>query len=167
MVGELAKHLTEEEVAGIGRAVRPELAALLREILSTGGSSAAPAPGPTLTTGATTATTAPSAPATGGQVPDLFGPLPAPTKWAAIEIVRRELLPWLASPLSTGKDIVAEKPMAIMVLTRLMQAMTVEEYEGLITNEPRLDPAERKTFAALIEKLELGPCGTPEVKKTT
>jgi hypothetical protein len=157
MVAELSQHLTEGDVAKLIAPLPPQLGALLRELLvretgrapgSAGGSPPPPSAAPT------------AAPATSVDF-DPFTPIAPAAVSSALQVLKTELLPWASSSLSEGKDPVTEKPMGVMLLAKLVRRMTPTEYEDLITRDARLSPAERKTLAALLTRLELGP-GTEE-----
>jgi hypothetical protein len=152
MVAELARHLTEGDVARLAAPLAPELGALLRELLAReGGRVPGTAGGPPPP--AASPTVPPSAPADD----DPFAPIAPAAVSSALQVIKTELLPWASSSLSEGKDPVTEKPMAVILLAKILQRMTPTEYETLIARDARLSSAERKTFAAVVARLELGP----------
>lgn len=157
MVAELSQHLTEGDVAKLVAPLPPQLGALLRELLvreagrAPGNVASAPPP----------ASAVPTAPPPVPADFDPFAPIPPAAVSSALQVIKTELLPWASSSLSEGKDPVTEKPMGVMLLAKLVQRMTPTEYEDLITRDARLSPAERKTLAALLTRLDLGP-GTEE-----
>jgi hypothetical protein len=157
MVAELARHLTGDDIARLAAPLSPELGALLRELLAREGGRV---PGST-TVAPLAHPASPTAPPSAPADVDPFAPVAPAAVSSALQVIKTELLPWANSSLSEGKDPVAEKPMAVILLAKLLQRMTPTEYENLITRDTRLSPAERKTLAALVARLELGP-GTVE-----
>jgi hypothetical protein len=170
LLATFAGHLTDADLARLRSVIGPELGGVLHELVThvrnvghvptptPATATTVPTPHPAATSGAIahpTGTTNPEAQHLDPQDP--MGPIPPTMIASTLEILRRDLLPWAAANATTGKDPIAEKPISVLLLSRLMSSLTAGAYERLFTSNPRLTPDERKVMAALLAQLELGP----------
>jgi hypothetical protein len=154
LLSTFAGHLTDADLARLRNVIGPELGGLLHELVTHARNTGhvpprpsptaptAPVPQPAATNGAKASPTPSTGTAAEAQhldPQDPMGPIPPTMIASTLEVLRRDLLPWAAANATTGKDPIAEKPVSVLLLSRLMGSLTPSAYEKLFTSS-RLTP---------------------------